>query len=136
MLTSYFKTILRNIKRYKGYTFINIFGLSIGLASAIFIFLWVADEISYDKFHTDSENIYKVLINQRYPDGRMETYGATPALLKESLEAEIPEVRAITQLSMETKSLFEQENKSFYANGVYADAGLFSIFSFPLFRRR
>ena len=134
MFKSYLNSILRSIKRYKTYTFINIFGLSIGLASAIFIFLWVADEISFDKFHTDSDDIYKVLINQSYPDGRIETYGATPALLKEALQSEIPEVEAITQLSMETRVLFEQENKSFYANGVYADAALFSIFNFPLLK--
>lgn len=116
----------------KAYSFINIFGLSIGLASAIFIFLWVVDEVSYDKFHTGSDDIYKVLINQSYPDGKVETYGANPALLKESLHSEIPEVKAITQLSMETKALFEHDTKSFYAQGVYADPALFSIFSFPL----
>uniref|UniRef100_UPI0025E19BED ABC transporter permease n=1 Tax=Marivirga sp. TaxID=2018662 RepID=UPI0025E19BED len=134
MLRNYVKVILRNIKRYKVYTFINIFGLSIGLASAIFIFLWVADEVSFDKFHADSDDIYKVLINQSYPDGRIETYGATPALLKESLHSEIPEVKAITQLSMETKALFEQDTKSFNANGIYADPALFSVFSFPLLK--
>jgi len=134
MFSSYLKTILRNIKRYKAYTFINIFGLSIGLASTIFIFLWVVDEISFDKFHTDSDDIYKVLINQSYPDGRIETYGATPALLKESLQSEIPEIEEITQLSMETRLLFEQVHKSFYAQGVYADPALFSIFSFPLLK--
>ncbi len=134
MFNSYLKTILRNIQRYKGYTFINIFGLSIGLSTAIFIFLWVADEVSFDKFHTDSDDIYKVMINHGYPDGRIDTYGATPALLKESLYTEIPEVEAITQLSMETKVLFEQEDKSFYAQGVYADPALFSIFSFPLLK--
>ena len=72
MFSSYLKTILRNTKRYKVYTFINIFGLSIGLASAIFIFLWVADEVSFDNFHVDSDDIYIVLINQSYPDGRIE----------------------------------------------------------------
>jgi putative ABC transport system permease protein len=134
MFNSYLKTILRNIKRYKAYNFINVFGLSIGLASAIFIFLWVVDEISFDKFHTDSDGIYKVLINQSYPDGRIETYGATPALLKESLHSEIPEVKEIAQLSMDTKALFELEENSFYANGVFADPSLFSIFSFPLLK--
>ncbi len=134
MFRSYIKSILRNIKRYKVYTFINVFGLSVGLASAIFIFLWVAEEISFDKFHADSDDIYKVLINQSYPDGRIETSGATSALLKESLQSEIPEIKAISQLSMETKVLFEQENKSLYANGVYADPALFSVFSFPLLK--
>ena len=114
MFSSYLKTILRNIKRYKAYTFINIFGLSIGLASTIFIFLWVVDEISFDKFHTDSDDTYKVLINQSYPDGRIETYGgASPRLLKESLQSEIPEIEEITQLSMETRLLFEQVHKAF-----------------------
>ena len=60
MLRNYLKVALRNILKYKGYSFINIFGLSIGMAACILILLYVQDELSYDKYHENHENIYRV----------------------------------------------------------------------------
>ena len=60
MLRNYIKIALRNILRHKGYSFINIFGLSIGMTACILILLYVQDELSYDKYHENHENIYRV----------------------------------------------------------------------------
>jgi hypothetical protein len=86
MIRNYFKIAWRSLWKNKGYSAINIFGLAIGLSASIFIFLWVYDEFSYDKFHSNSNRIFKVLINNKYPDGKIETYPATPAKLKDVIK--------------------------------------------------
>jgi putative ABC transport system permease protein len=60
MFLDYLKITLRNIKRHKAFSFINIAGLGIGMAISIFILLWIQDEVSYDRFHKNSETIYRV----------------------------------------------------------------------------
>ena len=84
----------------KVFSFIKVFSLTVGLAAAISIFLWVIDETSFDKFHANSKNIYRVMTNNTYPDGRIETYPATSALLRDAMRAEIPEADKIALLSM------------------------------------
>ncbi|RYU97760.1 FtsX-like permease family protein [Emticicia agri] len=134
MIYNYLKIALRNLIRNKVYSFIKIFSLTVGLTAAIFTFLWVIDELSYDKFHTNAPNIYRVMTNNTYPDGRIETYPATTSLLKDAIRNEIPEADKVALLSMETNALISNEKNSFNEQGVYADSSLFSIFSFPLLK--
>lgn len=134
MLRNYLKIAFRNLIRNKVYSFIKIFSLAVGLTASIFTFLWVMDEMSFDKFHVNAPNIYKVMTNNTYPDGRIETYPATSGLLKDALRTEIPEVDKVALLSMETNALIRNERNSFNEQGVYADSSLFSIFSFPLLK--
>ncbi|WP_020530145.1 ABC transporter permease [Flexithrix dorotheae] len=134
MIKNYLKTSLRNILRHKLYTFINILGLAVGITASIFILLWVTDELSYDRFHENSDRIFSVLINNSYPDGRIETFPATPAKLKEVIESEIPEVEMAAQYSYDTRMLIQYETSSFNETGLYADPSLFHIFSFPIVR--
>ncbi len=132
MLKNYLKTSLRNLIRHKGYAFINIFGLTIGLATSIFIFLWVLDEISYDQFHVKSDRIFRVMINDVHPNGKIETYSATPMLLADVLKTELPEIDEVAQLSWGTDMLLKHGEKSFNESGFYSDPTLFSVFSFPI----
>lgn len=134
MIRHYLKIALRNLTRYKVYSFIKILSLTVGLTAAIFTFLWVMDEMSFDKFHTNATNIYRVMTNNTYPDGKIETYPATSGLLKDAIRTEIPEVDKVALLSMETNALVRNEKNSFNEQGVYADSSLFSIFSFPLLK--
>ncbi len=132
MIKNYFKIAWRSLWKNKGYSAINIFGLTIGLSASIFIFLWVYDELSYDKFHSNANRIFKVLINNKYPDGRIETYPATPAKLKDVIKNEIPEVELAAQYSMESELLVKHEANAFNENGIYADSTLFKILSFSI----
>src|SRR6218665_2681156 len=134
MIRNYLKIAWRNLIRHKVYSFIKIFSLAVGLTAAIFTFLWVMDETSFDKFHANASNIYRVMTNNTYPDGRIETYPATSGLLKDAIRTEIPEVDKVALLSMETNALIRNEKTSFNEQGVYADSSLFSIFSFPLLK--
>ncbi|WP_339812087.1 ABC transporter permease [uncultured Imperialibacter sp.] len=134
MLQNYFLIAWRNLLRHKGYAFINILGLTVGLAANVFILLWVTDELSFDRFHANGDRIFQMLVNSEYPDGSIETYGATPAKLKAVIESQIPEVELATQYSMETELLVKHESNAFNESGIYADPALFEVFSFPIVR--
>lgn len=132
MIKNFFKTSLRNLLRHKIYSFINILGLTVGIATTIFILLWITDEVSFDRFHANSDRIFTVLINNTYPDGKIETYPATPAKLKDVIESDLPEVELAAQYSYETELLIKDGTNSFNETGIYADPALFDIFSFPI----
>src|SRR6187402_233245 len=134
MLKNYLKTSFRNLLRHKSYTFINVLGLTVGLVTSIFILLWIVDELSFDRFHSNSDRIFKVLVNNTYPDGKIETYPATPAKLKDVIVQEIPEVELAAQYSFETELLVKHETKAYNEIGIYADPSLFKILSFPIVR--
>jgi len=132
MLKNYLKTSFRNLLRHKSYTFINVLGLTVGLVTSIFILLWIIDELSFDRFHSNADRIFKVMVNNTYPDGKIETYPATPAKLKDVIVQEIPEVELVAQYSMETELLVRHETKAYNEIGIYADPTLFKILSFPI----
>lgn len=123
---------LRSLVKYKTYTLTNILGLSVGLAACISIFLWTVDEISFDKFHSKADRIYKVMINDIYPDGKMQTYQAPTVKLGEAMRADIPEIDEIAQTSWGSDMLVKYGDKKFNETGLYADSTLFTIFSFPI----
>jgi len=134
MLKNYLKTSIRNLLRYKTYAFINILGLTVGLVTSIFILLWIIDELSFDRFHANGDRIFNVLINHTYPDGKIETFPATPAKLKDAILQEIPEVEVAAQYSMETEMLVKHETDAYTEIGIYADPSLFKILSFPIIK--
>src|SRR5216110_2548367 len=91
MLGNYFKTAFRNLWKNKTYSFLNIFGLAVGIACAGFIFLWIENEKSYDNFNEKKDRIYNVMEHQAY-DGKKYTFNATPGLLGPAMKAELPGV--------------------------------------------
>ncbi|HYG20920.1 MAG TPA: ABC transporter permease [Ohtaekwangia sp.] len=133
MLRNYLKTSVRNLLRHKSYSFINILGLTVGLATSIFIFLWVTDEMRYDKFH-QNPNIYRVISNFTFTDGSIETGWSTPLKLADAMAAEVPEIDQVLRMGWNTGMLFKYGDKSLNENGLFADSTIFSIFTFPLVR--
>jgi len=92
MIKNYFKIAFRNIKRYSTYSILNISGLSIGIAGALLIFLWIQNELSYDRFHKNADCLYRVLENI-YPAGGEAIQSAlTPNALAPALKEEYPEI--------------------------------------------
>lgn len=91
MFTHNLLLILRNFKRSKGSFFINLIGLTLGISSALLIYLWIADELSVDKFFVNDERIFQVMQNIKGETG-IQTMEATPGLLAKALIAELPEV--------------------------------------------
>ena len=131
MLKNFFKSTFRNLWSNKVYSALNIAGLAIGIACAGLIFLWVGDEISYDNFNVKKNNLYSLRINMSM-DGNHFTMGSTPRVMGRTIKAEIPGISKFCRFSDEdVKALFKMGNKSFYANGRYADPSLFSMFTLP-----
>ena len=131
MPTTFFKTTLRSLLKNKTYSFLNIFGLAIGIACAGLIFLWVEDELNYDNFNIKKDNIYYARVNAVL-DARVFTHGSTPGIMGPAIQAEIPGIANTCHTTEDqTRLLFTMGDKSVYASGKYAETSLFSIFTMP-----
>jgi putative ABC transport system permease protein len=130
MFKNFFKTTVRTLWKNKGYSFLNIFGLAIGIACAGLIFLWAEDELTFDNANVKKNSLYQLDVNTTI-DGNEWTMGSTPRPIAGAMKAEIPGIANAARYSDEDqRSLFNSGNKSLYASGRYADASLFSMFTF------
>ena len=125
------RTYLRNLLQNKTYSFLNVFGLAVGLACTGLIFLWVEDEVKWDSQHLKKDNIYFARVNAILNNGVF-THGSTPGVMAPAVQAEIPGI-ANTCRTTEglSRQLFSIGDKSIYAEGEYAEASIFSMFKFP-----
>src|ERR1700733_5187046 len=126
MLKTYFKTTFRNLWKNRTYSFLNIAGLAIGIASAALIFLWVEDELTYNHNFDKRDVLYRVMENQEN-DGKLLTSSSTPGPLAQAMKAEIPGVKDAGRLSWNMDELFVLEDKSIKENGIYADPSILSM---------
>lgn len=129
MLKSYVKMSYRILIHNRTFSFISIAGLTLGLACSVLILIWVFDEWSYDKFHSNKNNIYRITQDHIY-----EGFSATTYLpLAKHLQTDFPEVEQYVRF-LSAKGTFEMNaDKTFKEDQVfYADSALFEIFSFPL----
>jgi putative ABC transport system permease protein len=131
MFYNYLKVALRNIARHKGYSFINIAGLAIGMACCILIMLWVQDELSFDRFHDNADRLYRVTESWHYED--MTLYSAeTPVPLADAIKDGVPEVVHTTRFNIEGPQLIKYGDKKFQDDIlVLADVDFFEMFTFP-----
>src|SRR5579871_3314417 len=132
MFRNYLTTALRNLRRNKVYSFINILGLSLGLACAMLIILYVKDETSYDRFHANAHNIYRIVTREINPDGSVgRVDGNTGYFQGPHFAASVPGIKSFVRY---------QDNRVDIKNGgdvqsqpaFYVDSSFFNIFSFPL----
>lgn len=129
-----FLLIYRNFKRFKSTFFINLIGLSTGLACTLLIYLWVVDELSVDKFHEKDSQLFQVMQNEHNAES-IETTGETPALLAEALAQEMPEVEyalSTTGTNWYGKSILFSNNTEVKAAGQFATKDFFTVFSYQL----
>lgn len=130
MIKNYIKVAIRNLFRNKIYTLINIFGLAIGLAATILLFLYVRFELSFDKHFENSDKIYRVISNYKKDNGQESIFPSTLFEIPDELKLNIPEVKNSTR----TWSLSEREIKidnisKGYHTSLLADSCFFSVFS-------
>ncbi|MBN1352788.1 ABC transporter permease [candidate division KSB1 bacterium] len=130
MFKNYLRIALRNLSKHKIYSFINILGLSIGITCTILIMLWVQDELSYDRFHKNADNLYRII---NYKDKFQDKGAGTPAPLGPALKKEIPEIVNFTRIASPFPIIVVKNgNNKFYENRlVYADPDIFAMFTFP-----
>ncbi|HXB06236.1 MAG TPA: ABC transporter permease [Puia sp.] len=131
MLKNFLKVALRNLWKQKGYSFLNIFGLALGMTCSLLILLWVEDERSVDNYHANRARLYSVYENQYY-DGKISSGFYTPGLLPEQMKKDLPEVEMSSGFTWMDRSTFQEGNKILKEEGRNASADFFRMFSYPL----
>jgi putative ABC transport system permease protein len=137
MLKNILKVSLRTFVRQPAQSALNVFGLAAGFTSAFLILLWVLHEFSFDKFHRESENIYKVITHVQ-SDAGIQTYNEASCSIDVS---SIPEVEKLVSISTGTRWPHElcfrpegKPNECIYLSGVFANENLFSVFNYPILK--
>ncbi len=134
MFRNYLKTAIRNLTRNKIYTIINVSGLSIGLACAMLIILYVKDEVSYDRFHKNVGNIYRVVNRNFDADGKESgKSGYSGYLQGPRFKSAVPEIASFVRIrsgQLDMKSGDEIKPQDVH----YSDSNFFSVFTFPLLK--
>jgi len=132
MLAHNLLLIYRNFKRFKISFFINLIGLSIGLASTLLIYFWIADELSIDKFNEKDSQLYQVMRNEPL-NNTINTEEYTPGLLARSLASSIPEVEhavAVVTPNISYKGVLSNGMSKSYATPQFADKDYFNVFTY------
>ena len=133
MFRNYLYTTFRNIRKQKGYSFINIIGLAVGMACFILIILYLQNETGYDNFHEKKDNIYRII--QQQPGNiyiGTDYFAVTPARLAPAMMEDFPEVEYATRIDDVSSGLIKKGDISFYETGIYTDENFFDVFTFEI----
>ena len=134
MLNNYFFTAWRNLWKNRVFSFINIIGLTIGLTSFILIALFIFDELSFDRLHPQSENIYRVVENKTSAAGRTTRRAGTGFQVSASAKAGFPEIQEVARLSSYWRaSVASADNRTtiFHEDYIVGNPGFLKVFSWP-----
>ena len=131
MIKNYLKVAFRNLWKNKGFSFINIIGLSVGMASAILILLWIQSEVSYDGFHVKRDRIYEAW-NRAVFSGELHCWNTTPRVLAGAMKKDFPEVEHAVRVDWNNRRLFSVGDKRLMAEGNVVDSIFLQVFTFPL----
>jgi len=131
MIRNYLKTAFRNLWRTKAFSVINIVGLSVALACCMLILLYTMDEVSYDRFNVNKDNIYRIVVNSTSPTGTTNKYASTGMMQGPSFNRQIPEIKNFVRIEGANYTV-KRGNEVFDEEALYADSNFFSVFTFPL----
>ncbi len=131
MYRNYFRTGLRNLLKYRSYALLNVFGLAVGMAAAIILFLIVRYERSFDTFHSDYERVYR-LGEQEVNDGEANSYDQTPVPVVPTLLEEIPEVEAGTRFFAPNTMRLRSQDRNVNPLVHFVDSGFADVFNFEV----
>jgi ABC-type antimicrobial peptide transport system permease subunit len=132
MFKNYVKIAFRNLQRHKMYSSLNIIGLAVGILCSLLISLWVLDELSYDRFHTHADRLYRVEFDQNY-SGQLYHVNVSPHPMAPALVQEIPEIENATRVNPMGELLVKHAEKTFFEDSVMAvDPSFLEMFSYPL----
>jgi putative ABC transport system permease protein len=134
VIKNYLKSALRNIKRYKGYTFINIAGLAIGMACCILILMYITTELSYDRYHINADRIVRLGLDANMGGTTVVTPISNVPSAPTLIQA-YPEVLDAARIRTVSKRAVQYEDNVFFENGIlYADNSIFQVFTFPMLK--
>ena len=134
MLKNLLKTAIRNITKDFGYSSLNIIGLTIGIASALFLIIYVADEVSYDRYHEKADRIYRVSSHIKETDDEF-TWIVAQIPFGPQVTEDYPEVDAAVRFINFNRAPFRYNDKEFYENNFfYADTAVFDVFTYKFIK--
>ena len=136
MIRSYLTVALRNLWRNRGYSLINIFGLTLGLVASILIMLYVINEFTYDRFHKKADRTYRIWIEGSMPATEMR-HAVTSPPMAEALLNDYPEVEQVVRLRQSGGWLVRSGDRIFHESQqefIFADSSFFDVFSFRLLK--
>lgn len=130
MLKNYLLVAVRNFLKQKLYSTINVIGLASGLVCVIFIYLWVDDELSYNRYHADTNTVYQVLVNIK--NDNVITWESTPGVMAEELGKNIPDIEHYVRLNNAGQQLIQYGEKGILETGCHGDESAFEVFHYPM----
>jgi putative ABC transport system permease protein len=134
MLKNLIKTAFRHIIKHFGYSFLNILGLTLGITSAIFLIIYVSDEISYDRYHEKADRIYRVSSSIKEPDDQF-TWIVAQLPFGPQVAHDYPEVQAVVRFINMPRALYKYEDKEFNEeNFYYVDSTMFDMFTYKVLK--
>lgn len=134
MFKNLIKTAIRNIFKDFGYSSLNILGLTLGIASALFLIMYISDEVSYDRYNENADRIYRVSSHLKETDDEF-TWNIAQIPFAEQLVADYPEVEACVRLIPAGRELFKYEDKEFFEEDfVFADTNVFDVFTYDFIK--
>jgi putative ABC transport system permease protein len=131
MIKNYIKTAFRGLMKNKGFTFINIFGLALGLATCILIVFYVFDELSYDRYNTKADRIYRLNEDIKF-GGSTNSYAISPAPVAAALKNNFPEIEQVVRFWNKGGNQVKKGTQNINEMAVYADPSIFSVFTLPM----
>lgn len=130
MFKNLFITALRNFKKDKWYSLLNVLGLTIGITFSLLLLFYVIDELSYDRYHKNADRIHRIVSYVQEPDNSMK-WSSTQYLLGPALKKDYPEVEQAVRFVREDRVLFKKGEKQFYEEKIYyTDSNVFDVFTY------
>src|ERR1051325_6092946 len=133
MFKNYLRIAWRNLLRKKSFSFINIAGLSIGMASAVLIILWIVNETTYDRFYNNINRIHQVW-NKDELNGKVDCWNNTPKIMASAIQRDYSEVEATTIVNFAKPMMVTYGDKKLKPTGTAVDSSFLKVFSFPVLR--
>jgi len=131
MIKNLFLVAIRNFRRDKWYSLLNILGLTIGITFSLFLIFYVKDELSYDRYNEKADRIFRINANIKEPDKDTMRWAVTPFLMAPTLAKDYPEVEEAVRFVSNGKTMYKNGELRLYEDKVFfADSNLFSVFTY------
>ncbi|NQU85363.1 MAG: ABC transporter permease, partial [Mariniphaga sp.] len=134
MIKNLLKHSLRSLKKQKGYVFINILGLSIGIACSLIITLFVIHQLSYDQYHTKKERLYRLVLDGKIGDQELMT-SSSAAVIGPTMVIDFPEVESVNRINFVGETIIKKGDQNYVISDcMESDSLFFDLFSIPLLK--
>lgn len=132
MIINYWKTAWRNLRRNRTFTVINVGGLAVGMAACVLILVWLQQQISFDRFHANTDRLYKVWNRSASKSGEVNVWDITASPVGTTLQQQVPEIKQVARTYWPEEHLLTAAEKGINTTGLCVDPAFLTMFSFPL----